>query len=171
MAVQLRSEHRQTEAGAIESEESVVVPRPVVAGSPEGARRLGDVYWSEVEAFTRGLVRARRRHGGIELALLGRGPSLLRIGAPLVAAGDVVSCRYAIEGGLLARAPAGEISFAQSGAEPTVLRAAITGFFPRLAARPGRPLWTGAVYAHAQARLHVAVSRRYFARLIREAGS
>jgi hypothetical protein len=81
-----------------------------------------------------------------------------------------VSCRYPIEGGLLAQRPAGEILFEQTGGPVSVLRSAIRGFFPRLAARQGRPDWTGALYNRVQSRIHVAVSRRYFSRLIAEAG-
>jgi hypothetical protein len=51
------------------------------------------------------------------------------------------------------------------------MRSTITGFFPRLAARQGEPDWTGALYSHVQSRIHVAVSRRYFKRLIAEAGA
>lgn len=138
-----------------------------MAATEEGARTLGRVYWEEVERCTRGLVRARSGSGGVELRLLGRA-ALLRFGPPEVRlVGDVVVCRYPILGGLLARAPGGSISFAHQGGESPELRSAITGFFPRLGARPGRPDWTGALYAHVQARVHRAVGRRYFARLVR----
>src|SRR4029450_912263 len=80
----------------------------------------------------------------------------------------LVSCHYPIEGGLLARRPGGEIDFAQTGDGPTVLRSAIRGFFPGPAARAGSPDWTGALYNRVQSRIHVVVSRRYFARLIGE---
>ena len=81
-----------------------------------------------------------------------------------------VSCRYPIRGGVLARAPAGSISFTQTGAGDVELRSAISGFFPRLAARPRGARWNGLLYPQIQARLHVALGRRYFARLWREAG-
>jgi hypothetical protein len=74
-------------------------------------------------------------------------------------------------GGLLARHAAGAITFAQTSLPRPSIRSTITGFFPRLAARQGEPDWTGALYSHVQSRIHVAVSRRYFARLISEAGS
>jgi hypothetical protein len=80
-----------------------------------------------------------------------------------------VRCTYPIAGGLLAQRPAGEILFEQAGGSEPVLRSAIRGFFPRLAARHGRPDWTGALYTRVQSRIHVAVSRRYFARLVAEA--
>jgi hypothetical protein len=105
---------------------------------------------------------------GVELRLLGRA-SLLRFGPPEVRAGDeVVVCRYAILGGALARVPGGAISFAQRGGRCPELRSTISGFRPRLAARPGRPSWTGALYEQVQVRLHGAVGRRYVARLVRE---
>ena len=78
-------------------------------------------------------------------------------------------CSYSIEGGLLAQRPAGEISFAQVGGSAPVVRSTIRGFFPRLAARTGEPDWTGALYNQVQSRIHVAVSRRYFARLVSDA--
>jgi hypothetical protein len=138
----------------------------------DGARTLGRRYWREVEAFTRGLVRVRRRGDETELRLLGRGPLLLSFGRPQIRASrSVVVCRYPIRGGLLARRTSGSISFAQTGPPHPELRSAITGFFPALAARPGLPAWTGALYGHVQARLHVAISRRYFAHLITEARS
>jgi hypothetical protein len=148
----------------------VRVNAPVVSTTVGGAHSLGARYWLEVESFTRGLVRAQRRGETTELRILGRGPLLLGFGAPQVrASGSFVVCRYPIRGGLLARRAAGAISFAQTGSPDAELRSAITGFFPALAARPGLPEWTGALYAHVQARLHVAISRRYFARLIAEA--
>lgn len=163
---------RQTEDGAVESEQVVLLSRPVVEFSPAGAERLGRAYWREVERITWGLVRGRRQGSALELRLAGRGPSLLRFGPPTVEVSDeLVSCRYPIVGGLLARRAAGAITFAQTGLPRPGMRSTITGFFPRLAARQGEPDWTGALYSHVQSRIHVAVSRRYFARLIAEAGS
>jgi len=162
-----RSDSRQSRTGAVVSEQRLRVAGAVVAVSPEGGRILGRVYWDEVERFTRGLVRAREHAGGVRLLLLGRlnllsfGPAEIRVG------GNAVVCRYPILGGLLARGPGGTISFAQNAGEQPELRSTIGGFFPRLGARPGRPDWTGALYAHVQARLHGAVGRRYFARLAR----
>jgi hypothetical protein len=160
----------QTADGAVESEQRVALSAPVVEFSETGAERLGLAYWCEVERTTRRLVRARVRHGSLELRVLGRGPSLLRFGSPTFeATATAVYCRYPIDGGLLARRPAGEIVFAQVGGSTPVVRSAIQGFFPRLAARQGEPDWTGALYTRLQSRIHVAVSRRYFARLIDEA--
>jgi hypothetical protein len=163
----VEGESRQTPSGAVSSQQRRRLARPAVAESVDGARVLGRVYWEEVEGFTRGLVRARRSTGGVELTLLGR-LVLLRFGpADVRVDGGVVVCRYRILGGLLARAPGGSISFSQLGGDRPELRSTIAGFVPRLAARPGRPDWTGALYAQVQARLHAAVGRRYFARLAR----
>lgn len=160
---------RQTEDGAVESEQRVVLRAPVVEFSAAGAQRLGRAYWREVEHVTRRVVRARERNGALELRLLGKGPALLRFGPPGVEATDeLASCSYPIRGGLLARRPTGEILFAQVGGRPPALRSTIRGFFPRFAAREGEPDWTGALYNQVQSRIHVAVSRRYFARLIDE---
>ena len=159
----------QRDDGAVESEQRVVLRAPVVEFSVSGAEHLGRAYWREVERVTRRLVQARERNGSIELRLLGHGPSLLRFGKPAFkATTTLVYCRYPIEGGLLARRPAGEIIFAQVGGAAPVVRSAIRGFFPRLAARTGEPGWTGAFYNRVQSRIHVVVSRRYFARLIAE---
>lgn len=160
----------QTEDGAVESEQRVVLPGLVVECSEAGAERLGRAYWHEVERVTRRLVRARESSGRLELRVLGRGPVLLRFGRPgLESTNGLVSCRYPIEGGLLAQKAAGEIVFAQAGGATPVLRSTIRGFFPSLAARQGEPDWTGALYNQVQSRIHVAISRRYFARLIEEA--
>ena len=159
----------QSDDGAVESEQRVVLRTPVVEFSVTGGEHLGRVYWREVERITGRLVQSRERQGSIELRLLGRGPSLLRFGPPTIeATTTLVCCRYPIEGGLLARRPAGEIIFAQVGDGPPVVRSAIRGFFPSLASRTASPDWTGALYNRVQSRIHVVVSRRYFARLIAE---
>lgn len=164
-----RSSSQQRSDGAIESAQRVLLAAPVVETTLGGAHLLGCRYWLEVERFTLGLVRARQLGGVTELRVLARWPLLLRFGAPQVrVTGSLVVCRYPIRGGLLARRPLGAISFSQTGPPNVELRSAITGFFPALAAKPGYPHWTGALYAQVQARLHVAISRRYFARLIWE---
>jgi len=166
-----QTRQRQTQDGAVESEQLAALAAPVVEFSQAGAEHLGRAYWREVERVTARLVSARERTGSIELRLLARGPALLRFGAPTYeVTGTRACCRYPIEGGLLAQRPVGEILFEQAGGEAPFVRSAIRGFFPRLAARQGRPDWTGALYNRVQSRIHVAVSRRYFSRLIAEAG-
>jgi hypothetical protein len=161
---------RQTSDGAVESQQRVVVREPVVEFSPAGAECLGLAYWREVERVTRGLVRPREQSGTLELRLFGRGPTLLRFGQPtLEATKTFARCSYPIAGGLLARQPAGEIAFDQVGDSPLIVRSTIRGFFPSLAARQGERDWTGALYSQVQSRVHVAISRRYFARLIKDA--
>lgn len=165
------SSQAQSLSGAFESVQCVELPAPVVERSAAGARRLGDLYWCELERSTLGLIRARSAAGAPQLRLLGFGPALLRFGQPeLAVSSNTVSCLYPIRGGLLVRTPAGSISFTQTGSADVEVRSAITGFFPRLAAPPGRPRWNGLLYPHIQARLHVALGRRYFARLWQEAG-
>jgi hypothetical protein len=157
---------RQNSDGAVESEQRVTLSAPVVDFSVLGAAHLGHSYWYEVERATRRFVRARRHNGGLELRVLGNGPDLLRFGQPTVhATHDLAYCSYPIEGGILAQRAAGEIIFEQIGSPPTV-RSTIRGFLPSLAARRGRPDWTGALYNRVQSKIHVAISRRYFARLI-----
>jgi hypothetical protein len=165
------SRQGQRDDGAVESEQRVLLRAPVVEFSRTGAEHLGRLYWREVERITWRLVQTRERQGSIELRLLRRGPALLRFGAPTIeATTTLVCCSYPIVGGLLARRPGGEIVFAQTGDGPVVVRSVIRGFFPSLAARTGSPDWTGALYNRVQSRIHVVVSRRYFARLIAEAG-
>jgi len=141
----------------------------VVEFSEEGARALGRSYWVEVERSTFGLVRQAARGSGVRLCLLGRGPTLLELGVPdVVATPRLVRCRFAIAGGLLARRPQGDITFTQTRDHGLQLSSTIRNFLPTLAARHGKPHWTGALYDQLQSRLHVFISRRYFARLTRE---
>jgi hypothetical protein len=148
---------RHTSDGAVEAEQRVALARPVVEFSSAGAEQLGRAYWREVRRLTGSLVRVRELDGGVELRLAGRGPVLLRFERPTVeASASRAFCTFPIAGGLLARRAAGEISFEQI---PGTLRSTIRGFFPRVA-----------FYDRFQGRAHVAVSRRYFRRLIAEAG-
>lgn len=157
-------------AVAVESEQAFPLPDPVVPMSPSGARRLGWVYWEEVERTMRGLVSVRPTGRGVELRLLRNGPLLLGFGPPeLEVRPTSVSCSYPILGGLLGRAEGGVLALAQERVGPWCIRTSIGGYFPRLGALPGRPRWTGFLYAQVQARLHRAVARRYVARLVREA--
>ena len=142
---------------AVESEERACAPLAIVEASHADGRRLAAAYWREVERTTAGLVRVRETYDGPALRALGA--PLLKFGLPRIdAGGDRVTCRYPIEGGLLARRSGGSIAFGQHG---NVLTSAISGFHPRLGLFPG-------LYSHVQARIHAAVSRRYFARVLRE---
>jgi hypothetical protein len=142
-----------------ESSETATLAGPVVDFTVDGARRLGDRYWLEVARASRGLVRPRRTAAGVELRVLGRWPVLLQLAGPEIALDEEhVSCSYRIVGGLLARSPAGALTFTQTSSE---LCAAVTEFTPRLG--PG-------LYALLQRRIHVSVSRRYFSSLIAESG-
>jgi hypothetical protein len=153
------STHGRDEAGTIVSKQSVRATRPVVDVSEEGARLLGRIYWLEIARTSHGLVRSRESAHGVDLRLLGRGPLLLRFGREEVSVrDDGVSCRYRIQGGLLARRAGGALSLSQTGSE---LHLAVSGFHPRLGVRP---------YELVQQRVHVAISRRYLARLIAGAG-
>jgi len=152
--------------GAVTTEQRIRIPAPVVPATRLGALALGRIYWDEVERSVGGLVRVHRRPGGPEIRLRTGGPALLRFGRAQVGVGpaDVV-CRFAIEGGLLARRAGGTLSLAQATREAVELRSTVSGFYPRLGARPGFPGWTGALYARGQARLHDAIGRRFLARL------
>jgi hypothetical protein len=147
--------HRQASDGAIESEQRVTLTRPVVEFSTTGAERLGRLYWREVRRVTGSLVRPRERGGALELRLLG-GPVLLRFDRPtLEASATRTFCSYPISGGLLTRRAAGELTFEQTA---DALSSTVRGFFPRVAS-----------YDRLQGRAHIAISRRYFRRLIAEA--
>ncbi len=164
------SSQARSSSGAFESVQRAGLPAPVVERSAAGARRLGELYWRELERSTLGLIRACPTTGAPQIRLLGFRPALLRFGLPeLAVSSNSVSCLYPIIGGVLTRAPAGSISFAQIGLDDVEVCSTISGFFPRLAARTHRPCWNGLLYAHFQARLHVALGRRYFARLWKEA--
>ncbi|HYX75561.1 MAG TPA: hypothetical protein VE757_00170 [Gaiellaceae bacterium] len=143
--------------GSFESEQRIALRTPVVEFTRAGGESLGRAYWFSVQRATRSLVRPRCSSAGVELRLLGRGPALLRFGPTRIDAGPGrVECTYPIDGGLLTTRAAGEIEFVQTA---DVLGATVRGFFPRLL-----------LLYRLQRRAHVAVSRRYFARLLGEAG-
>jgi hypothetical protein len=150
-------------SGGFESTQRVLAAEPVVESSESGGRWLGIAYWQAVERVTRGGVRARWTNDGGRLTLLG-GASLLSFGAPELAfSGEAVSCRYAIQGGLLALRAGGSVTLAQRRADDEVeLSVFVEEYLPRLAARFGAPRWTGTLYAKGQSPLHAAISRRYF---------
>ena len=157
-------------AGSFESVQRVRLPAPVVEHSAAGAKRLGDVYWSEIERSLYGVIRARERSGGSGAPGVRGWPRAapVRPARALVTPGSV-TCRYPILRGLLTRMPAGTVSFTQTGRTDVELSSAIDGFFPRLAPRRLRRGWNGVLYPQIQTRLHVALGRRYFARLQAEA--
>ena len=154
---------RKLASGGFESRQRVLASGPVVESSESGARWLGIAYWEAVNRVTRGGVRARWSADGGRLTLLG-GVSLLSFGAPELAFSDrAVSCRYVIQGGLLALRAGGSVTLAQCRSDGDVeLSVIVEEYLPRLAARLGAPGWTGALYAKVQSPLHAAVSRRYF---------
>lgn len=166
-----QSTERVLETGAFESCDRVVFSEARVEASEAGARWLGVTYWTAVDTVTRGGVRASWTGEGGLLRLLG-GVTLLRFGPPELDAGDgLVSCRYSIEGGLLALRAGGWVTLQQrsSGAGHEV-RVQVTGYLPRLAPRAGSPPWAGILYAKGQRPFHAAVSRRYF-RLLEQEGA
>lgn len=132
--------------------------RQIVPFSEDGARSLGRRYWLEVAAWSRGLIRHRETADGPELSLLGADPALVRLGhAEVVVDSDHVRCRYPIRGGLLTLGAGGTLELSQRGRGPTRLRVAVEGFLAR-----------GGVVFALQRRAHVAISRRFFRRLVAE---
>jgi hypothetical protein len=163
------STQTRSPSGAFDSVQRISFSAPVVERSTAGAKLLGESYWREVQRSTFGAIRIRRSADGLDIRLLGVGPALLRFGRPEHAVGSTsVHCLYPIRGGLLARAPGGSISFTQTGSDVVEVSSAIAGFHPRLATRQGRHR-RGLLYPQVQARLHVALGRRYFARLWQDA--
>ena len=139
---------RVLESGGFESRQRLLVAQPVVEASEAGAPTLGVTYWQAVDRFTRGGVRASWTGGGGELKLLG-GPTLLTFGPPeLSFDAGLVSCRHAIQGGLLALRAGGSVTLAQrpEGGQQE-LSVTVEGYLPRLAARAAAPPWTGLLYA------------------------
>lgn len=159
---------RVLESGGFESRQRVLVTEAAVEASEAGARTLGIVYWQAVGRVTRGGVRASWTGDGGRLKLLG-GPTLLSF-APAELSFDetLVSCRYAIEGGLLALRAGGSVTLVQRPeGDRHELSVTVEEYLPRLASRVGAPSWTGVLYAKGQSPLHAAVSRRYFELLLR----
>jgi len=162
---------RVLESGGFESRQRVLLDEPAVEASEAGARWLGLAYWRAVDRFTRGGVRASWRDEGGRLKLVG-GATLLTFGPPeLSFEAGAVSCRYSIQGGLLALRAGGSVTLAQraAGGEHE-LSVTVEEYLPRLAARAGAPWWTGTLYAKGQSPFHAAVSRRYF-ELLAQGGS
>ena len=153
-----RTMERRSPDRSLVTEQTLRTGRPIVPFSDAGARALGGGYWVEVTRATRRLLLYRETGEGLELRILGVPPALLRLGGVEVAVGtEHVSCTYRIRGGLLALGEGGTISVSQVGRSPTELRVVVDGFLAR----------GGLVYA-LQRRLHVAISRRFFRRLVSE---
>ncbi len=157
------SSERALESGGFESRQRALVAEAVVESSESGARWLGIAYWQTVGRVSHGGVRARWRGERVRLTLLG-GLTLLSFGLPeLESSDDLISCRYAIEGGVLASRAGGSVTLGQRRlAEGFELTVVVEEYLPRLAARAGAPRWTGMLYAKGQSPFHAAVSRRYF---------
>ena len=154
---------RLLDSGAFESVQRAIVSGPAVEASNSGAQWLGITYWRAVRDATRGAVRATWSADGGQLRLLG-GPALLRFGRPgLTHTDGLVSCSYAIEGGLLALRAGGTVTLEQRRRQDVhELSVHVSGYLPRLAPPAGWPSWAGLLYARGQQPFHAAVSRRYF---------
>jgi hypothetical protein len=151
-----RSIDRRGPDRSVVSEQALQTGHSIVPFSAEGARTLGADYWLEVGRASRRLLRYRDTSEGLELRVLGVPPALLRLGGVDVAvASEHISCTYRIRGGLLALGEGGTLSVSQVGRCPTELRVRVEGFLAR----------GGLLYA-LQRRLHVAISLRFFRRLV-----
>jgi hypothetical protein len=144
--------------GVVSSDQRAQAPGMLVEASPGGALRLGVAYWREVGRVLAPLVTSRAA-GAPQVRLLGLPrPLLMRFEAPhVVVDDDEVRVTYRIAGGVLVRRPGGDITLAQRRTPPHVVRSTVSGFRPTLPAP---------VYRLIQSRLHVAISRRYFRRLM-----
>ena len=153
-----RSVERRDPDRSIVTEQTMTTARPIVSFSDEGARTLGRRYWLEVTRASRRLLRYRATGGGLELKVLGVGPALIRVAAVEITANrDYVKAMYRVRGGLLALGEGGTLSISQTAGQTIELRVAVQGFLAR-----GGPIYV------LQRRLHVAISRRFFQRLLSE---
>jgi hypothetical protein len=162
------------ETGAFASVQRAALPAPAVEASAAGARRLGELYWHELERSTKRVLRMRSagHTGAIEISVLGVGPALLRFGRARVELSPrAVTCSYPILGGVLSRGTSGALSFTQTTNGGVEVSSEVHESFPRLASRRLRPRWKGILYPQIQARLHAALGRRYLARLRTEAAA
>ena len=109
--------------GAIDSEQRLAAPEPVVEATERGAGELGALYWREVERFMRGLVATKgNADGSMQLRLRPGGLVLLAFGPPQrTVADEGVRCTYPIVNGFLVRRAGGTISFSQEAGPPLAL--------------------------------------------------
>ena len=130
---------RRLASGGFESTQRVLASEPVVESSSRVLAGSGWRTGRRSNRATRGGVRARWTNDGGRLTLLG-GASLLSFGAPELAfTGEAVSCRYTVEGGLLALRAGGSVTLAQRHADGEVeLSVIVEDYLPRLAARTRR---------------------------------
>ena len=106
---------RVLESGGLESRQRVLVDEPAVEPSEAGARWLGLTYWQAVDASP---VAACGRAGATRAAGCGCSaarPCSRSARRSFAVQDGIVSCRYAIEGGLLALRPGGSVTLAQRG--------------------------------------------------------
>ena len=144
--------------------QKIVLARPAVEPTEHGASELADAYWAQIRRLTRGLVRVRPTGRGPELRLWG--VALFRFGpATTTVTPELVECRYAIVGGLLAKEEAGSLAFAQRKEPRLELEVSVTDYVPFLSSRRERRSLRGFVYRQVQERLHAAIGRRYLARM------
>ena len=145
--------------------QKIVLARPAVESTERGASELADAYWAQIRRLTRGLARRADR----------------RVAAPSCACGalrssgsgrrrrrsrpELVECRYAIVGGLLAKEEAGSLAFAQRTAPRLELEISVTDYVPFLSSRRELCSLRRFVYRQVQERLHAAIGRRYLARM------
>jgi hypothetical protein len=78
---------------------------------------------------------------------------------------ELVECRFAILGGLLAKEEAGSLAFVQRSSPRLELEVSVTDYVPFLSSRRARPSLRHFVYRQVQERLHAAIGRRYLARM------
>lgn len=143
----------------------IALARPVVDATEAGALELADTYWAQTRRLTAGLVRMHATPRGPELRLAAC-VALFRFGPPATSATrDLVECRFAIRGGLLAKEEAGFLAFVQRSAPGAELEVSVTDYVPFLSSlRKSRGI-RQFVYRQVQERLHTAIGRRYLARM------
>ena len=142
----------------------IALARPAVGATERGAGDLAGAYWSEIRSLTRGLVRVRTTVRGVDVRLAGL--TLFRFGpAATTVTAELVECRFAILGGLLAKEEAGALVFVQRSSPGLELEVAVTDYVPFLSSERERRSVRRFVYRQVQERLHRAIGRRYLARM------
>ena len=121
---------------------------------------LAASYWRQVEATTHRSVRADAIAGHIDVPLFGRGPVLVRLGRRPPRRSFIRHVHVPHRRRAPGRPAGGALALEQVNGDPDILRSTLTEYVPRLAGTP---------YLQVRARLDSLISRRYFARLGRDA--
>ena len=145
--------------------QTIALAGPVVEETERGALGLAAQYWAEIHRLTVGLVTARIHEHGVDLRLA-RAVTLFRFGpARTATTPELVECRFAIAGGLLAKEERGWLIFTQRLTEPPRLEVSVEDYVPMLSSHRRRLSLRHFVYREVQERAHRAIGQRYLDRM------